>query len=261
MNDDNGDRDGRSAGELAAALLGHLRLDGGGALLGCGAAERARLGARFHDLAVERLAARGVAREEIGRAERYVVLLVERAFEEVGELPESAAFYALAHDERLARADARADYERAALRFKLGHTLFLLGQHEAANLERCAAFGRETAAAVERLKGSTELPADSVRLLAMELQGWLGGRYEALGETAAAAAAFLEAVDAAGSADDRVAFAARAASALAAAGRVAEAERVLAAVRCDLPELRSDLSRRLWDAGWAALGAARPADA
>ncbi|HVF60863.1 MAG TPA: hypothetical protein VNJ70_13735 [Thermoanaerobaculia bacterium] len=258
MNDDDSDRDGRSAGELAAALLGRLRLDGGGALLGCGAAERVRYGSRFHELAVERLAARGVAREEIRRAERYVVLLVERAFEEVGELPEAAAFYALAHDERLAPADARSDYERAALRFKLGHTLFLLGEHEAANLERCTAFGRETAAMVEDLEPGAGVPRNTVRLLAMELQGWLGGRYEAQGELGAAAAAFLAAARAATGADDRVAFTARAAAAMTAAGRAAEAGRALAAVRRDLPELRSGLSRRLWDAGWAALGTAPP---
>ena len=217
-------------------------------------------GSHFHALAADRLAARGVSRVEVRRAASDALLLIERAFEEVGALSESAASYALAHDDCLEREDFRSRYQRAALRFKLGHTLFLLGEHEAATLERCTAFGRETAAMVEDLEPGDGAARAPVRLLAMELQGWLGGRYEALGELGAAAAAFLAAAGAAASPDDRVAFTARAAAAMTAAGREAEAERALAAVRRDLPELRSDLSRRLWDAGWAALGEAPPGE-
>ncbi|HEX5760099.1 MAG TPA: hypothetical protein VF121_12990 [Thermoanaerobaculia bacterium] len=246
--------------ELAAAVLRRLRLDGGGRLLDLADPERDRLSACFRVLAVGGLVARGVPREEVRRAERYVPLLVERAFEETGALPEAAAFYALAHEERLAYEDARSRYELAALRFKLGHILFLLGEHEAANLERCAAFGRETAALVERLEASGEGPPQAVRLLAMELQGWLGGRYEALGRLDPAATAFLAASGAAATADDRVAFAARAAAAMLAAGRAPEARRVLDAVRCDLPVVCSDLSRRLWQAAQASLSEDMPGE-
>jgi hypothetical protein len=256
--EDDSDRD--PARTLGAALLGRLRLAGRGLLLDLQEDERRRLTSYFRALAAGRLAARGVPRAEVRRAASDALLLIERAFEEVGALPESAASYALAYDDCLGRQDFRSRYQRAALRFKLGHTLFLLGEHEAANLERCTAFGRETAAMVEALEPKAGAPRDTVRLLAMELQGWLGGRYEALGELAAAAAAFLAASRAAAGADDRVAFTARAAAALTAAGRAEEAERALAAVRHDLPELRSDLSRRLWDAGWAALGEAPPGE-
>ncbi|HEX9671364.1 MAG TPA: hypothetical protein VGC93_17995 [Thermoanaerobaculia bacterium] len=258
MMEDDSDRD--PARILSATLLGRLQLAGRGLLLDLPADERRRLTSYFRALAAGRLAARGVSRAEVRQATSDALLLIERAFEEVGALPESAASYALAHDDCLECEDFRSRYQQAALRFKLGHTLFLLGEHEAANLERCTAFGRETAAMVEDLESGAGVPRDTVRLLAMELQGWLGGRYEALGELGAAAAAFLAAARSAASADDRVAFTARAAAAMAAAGRAAEAERALTAVRHDLPELRSDLSRRLWDAGWADLGEAPPAE-
>jgi hypothetical protein len=258
MMEDDGDRD--PARFLSATLLSRLRLAGRGLLLDLQADERQRLTSYFRALAAGRLAARGMSRAEVRRAASDALLLIERAFEEVGALPESAASYALAHDDCLARENHRSRYQRAALRFKLGHTLFLLGEHEAANLERCTAFGRETAAMVEDLEPGSEVPRSAMRLLAMELQGWLGGRYEALGELGAAAAAFLAAARAAADADDRVAFTARAAAAMTAAGRAEEAGRALAAVRRDLPELRSDLSRRLWDAGWADLGEAPPGE-
>jgi hypothetical protein len=229
--------------ELAEAILQRLDLDGE-RLLDVGSDDLLRLRERLESAAREGLDHLDLAPEERERIGWHPFLLAEVAFEGQGLLPPAAALYAVAHEGR-AGDDAFSRYEGLLLSFKLGNALLLLDEMPEPR-RRCIGFVRRVAERADEMRESSGTPREALRAKAQEIRIWLGHRLEELGDLEAAAESFRVAVGYAGTPDDRVVCAARAASALAACGRIDEARELLFSVRDVLESVEDEMVRDLW---------------
>lgn len=232
------------AGELASAVLERLDLDGE-RLLDLDAIDLPAVREHLERAARERLAALDLPHEEQERIRKHSFLLAEVAFESQGELSPALALYTLIHDSRLG-ADTFSLYEEVLLRFKVGNALLLLDERPERRW-RCVGFVRQAAELAGILSGRTEVPREALRALTLEIQIWLGHRQEELGDAQAAAECFRLAVTCSRTIDDRVTCSARAASALAACGRVQEAKEILLSVQEEVEQVDDDMVRELWE--------------
>lgn len=233
------------AEELAEAVLARLDLEGE-RLLDLDESDLARLRERLEREACDRLTGIGLPEDEHERVRRHGLLLAEVAFEGQGSLPSAAALYALCRDTG-AREGTFTVYQESLTRFRLGNALLLLDERSDSRL-RCVELVRRSAERAEAALESENAPREALRALVLEIRIWLGHRQEELGELAAAAESFLCAVACAATLDDRVSCTARAASALAAAGKVAEARELLLSVQEVVNQVEDGMVRQLWEA-------------
>ena len=241
--------------ELAAALLERLDLDSD-RLLDLDAIDLPPIRESLEKTARERLNGLGLLHDEEERVRKHSFLLAEVAFEGQGDLCPAVALYALIHDSRLG-ADTFSLYEEVLLRFKVGNALLLLDERPEQR-RRYVGFVRQAAELADILGGRSEVPREALRALILEIRIWLGHRQEELGDLQAAADCFRSAVTCSRTLDDRVTCAARAASALAACGRVHEAREILLSVQEEVGQVEDDMVRELWEGVfWSLEGEAR----
>jgi hypothetical protein len=233
------------AEELAEAVLQRLDLDRG-LLLDLDSSDLSKIRQRLESEAGERLLRIGLPDDEQDRVRRNGLLLAEYGFEGQGSLPPAAALYALYGDLGVGEG-VFSIYQEGLTRFKLGNALYLLDERPESR-RRCVALVRRSAERAENAAESEGAPREALRALALEIRIWLGHRQEELGDLAAAAESFLFAVACAGTSDDRVACTARAASVLAATGRVQEARELLLSVREEVDQVEDVMVRELWEA-------------
>ncbi|HEX5716825.1 MAG TPA: hypothetical protein VF179_11750, partial [Thermoanaerobaculia bacterium] len=143
--------------------------------------------------------------------------------------------------------------EEVLLRFKVGNALLLLDERPERR-RRCVGFVRQAAELADILGGRSEVPREALRALTLEIHIWLGHRQEELGDLQAAAECFRAAVTCSRTLDDRVTCAARAASALAACGRVQEAREILLSVQEEAGQVEDEMVRELWEGVFWSLG-------
>lgn len=239
------------AGELASAVLERLDLDGE-RLLDLDAIDLPPVREHLERAARERLARLDLPQDEQERIRKHSFLLAEVAFESQGDLSPALALYTLIHDGRLG-ADTFSLYEEVLLRFKVGNALLLLDERPERRW-RCVGFVRRAAELADILSGRSEAPREALRALTLEIHIWLGHRQEELGDPQAAAECFRSAVTCSRTLDDRVTCSARAASALAACGRVLEARTILLSVQEEVGQVEDDMVRELWEGVFWSLG-------
>jgi tetratricopeptide (TPR) repeat protein len=243
----------RSAVLQPHLLLARLDLESDGPLLALDAEERKLWCERLRDHAWKALRDVEVEAADREQMKLHPLLLAEAAFEGHGRLADAAAFYALAHDEQLASTAPVARYERAVLRFKLGHGLWQLDESCRENTERCIQFCQATLRQADRLWKQPGISKDAFFSLIFELQSWLGHRQEGLGRYQEAADAYSQASIAARSLDDRVAYSTRMASALAELGERQKAYELLLLDREDVAKVEDPEVRQLWEAVYSSL--------
>lgn len=236
--------DGPAEG-LAEALLERLDLEGE-RLLDLEESDLSTVRERLETEARSRLARIGLPDDEHERVLRNGLLLAEVAFEGQGSLPTAAALYALCRDSG-AGTGTFSVYQEALTRFKLGNVLFLLDERLESR-RRCVDLVQRSAERAKAAREAEGAPREALRALGLEMRIWLGHRQEEMGELAAAAESFLYAVAYAGTLDDRVSCTARAASALAAVGKVTEARELLLSVRGEVDQVEDEMVRELWEA-------------
>ena len=240
-----------SAEELAAAVLERLDLDGE-RLLDLDAIDLPPVREHLERAARERLTRLDLPHDEQERVRKHPFPLAEVAFEGQGDLCPALALYALIHDARLG-ADTFSLYEEVLLRFKVGNALLLLDERPERR-RRYVGFVRQAAELADILGGRSEAPREALRALTLEIRIWLGHRQEELGDLQAAAECFRLAVTCSRTLDDRVTCSARAASALAACGRVEEAREILLSVQEEVGQVEDELVRELWEGVFWSLG-------
>jgi len=236
---------------LAAAVLERLDLDGE-RLVDLDAIDLPSVRECLESVARGRLSRLGLSYEEQERVRKHPFLLAEVAFEGEGDLVPALALYALIHDARVG-ADTFSLYEEVLLRFKVGNALLLLDERPERRW-RCIGFVRQAAELADILGARSEAPREALRALTLEIHIWLGHRQEELGDLQAAAECFRAAVSCSRTLDDRVTCTARAASALAACGRVQEARETLLTVREEVGQVEDDMVRELWEGVYWSLG-------
>lgn len=241
--------------ELSAAVLERLNLDGE-RLVDLDAIDLPPVRECLESVARERLSQLDLPSEEEERVRKHPFLLAEVAFEGEGDLRPALALYALIHDARLGR-DTFSLYEEVLLRFKVGNTLLLLDERPERRW-RCVGFVRQAAELADILGGRSDSPREALRALTLEIHIWLGHRQEELGDLQAAAECFRAAVTCSRTLDDRVTCTARAASALAACGRVQEARETLLSVREEVGQVEDEMVRELWEGVFWSLGGETP---
>lgn len=241
--------------ELAAAVLERLDLDGD-RLLDLDAIDLPPIRERLESAARERLDRLDLPHDERERVRKHSFLLAEVAFESQGDLCAALALYALIHDARVG-ADTFSLYEEVLLRFKVGNTLLLLDERPERR-RRCVGFVRQAAELADILGERSEAPREALRALTLEIRIWLGHRQEELGDLQAAAECFRSAVACSRTLDDRVTCVARAASALAACGRIQEAREILLSVRDEVEQVEDEMVRQLWEGVFWSLGGETP---
>lgn len=237
--------------DLAAAVVERLDLDGD-RLLDLDAIDLPPIRESLEHAARERLVRLDLPRDERERVRKHSFLLAEVACEEQGDLMAALALYALIHDGMLG-ADTFSLYEEVLLRFKVGNALLLLDEHPERRW-RCVGFVRQAAELADILGGRSDAPQEALRALILELRIWLGHRQEELGDLQAAAECFRSAVTCSRTLDDRVTCAARAASAMAACGRVREAREILLSVQEEVGQVEDEMVRELWEGVFWSLG-------
>lgn len=237
--------------ELTAAVLERLDLDGE-RLLDLDAIDLPPIREHLERAARERLVGLDLPHDEQERVRKHSFLLAEVAFESQGDLCPALALYSLIHDSRLG-ADTFSLYEEVLLRFKVGNTLLLLDERPERRW-RCVGFVRQAAELADILGERSEVPREALRALTLEIRIWLGHRQEELGDLQAAAECFRSAVICSRTLDDRVTCTARAASALAACGRVQEARETLLSVQEEVGQVEDELVRELWEGVFWSLG-------
>lgn len=243
------------AEELSAAVLERLDIDGE-RLLDLDAIDLPPVREHLERAARERLAGLDLPHDEQERVRKHSFLLAEVAFEGQGDLCPALALYALVHDARLG-ADTFSLYEEVLLRFKVGNALLLLDErHE--HRRRYVGFVRQAAELADILGVRSEVPREALRALTLEIRIWLGHRQEELGDLQAAAECFRAAVSCARTLDDRVTCSARAASALAACGRIGEAREILLSVQEEVGQVEDEMVRELWEGVFWSLGGDSP---
>lgn len=240
-----------AAEELAAAVLDRLDLDGE-RLLDVDAIDLPPIRESLEHAARERLDRLDLPPDERERVRKHSFLLAEVAFEGQNDLCPALALYALIHDGRLG-ADTFSLYEEVLLRFKVGNALLLLDERPECRW-RYVGFVRRAAELADILGGRSEVPREALRALTLEIRIWLGHRQEELGDLQAAAECFRAAVSCARTLDDRVTCVARAASALAACGRVGEAREILISVQEEVGQVEDEMVRELWEGVFWSLG-------
>jgi hypothetical protein len=241
--------------ELSEAVLERLDLDGE-RLVDLDAIDLPSVRERLESAARERMNRLDLPYDEQERVRKHPFLLTEVAFEGEGDLVPALALYALIHDARMG-ADTFSLYEEVLLRFKVGNTLLLLDERPERRW-RCVAFVRQAAELADILGARSEAPREALRALTLEIHIWLGHRQEELGDLQAAAECFRTAVTCSRTLDDRVTCTARAASALAACGRVQEAKKVLLSVREEVGQVEDEMVRALWEGVFWSLGEETP---
>jgi tetratricopeptide (TPR) repeat protein len=238
-------------GELSVAIVERLDLDGE-RLLDLDAIDLPPIRERLEHAARERLDRLDLPHDEQERVRKHSFLLAEVVFEAQGDLCTALALYALIHDSRLG-ADTFSLYEEVLLRFKVGNALLLLDERPERR-RRCVSFVRQAAELADILGERSEVPREALRALTLEIRIWLGHRQEELGDLQAAAECFRSAVICSRTLDDRVTCAARAASALAACGRVQEAREILLSVQEEVGQVEDEMVRELWEGVFWSLG-------
>lgn len=244
-----------AAEELAAAVLERLDL-GGERLLDIDATDLPAIRECLEHAARERLDRLDLPLDERERVRKHSFLLAEVAFEGQNDLRPALALYALIHDGRLG-ADTFSLYEEVLLRFKVGNALLLLDERPEQRWQYVG-FVRRAAELTDILGGRSEAPREALRALTLEIRIWLGHRQEELGDLQAAAECFRAAVTFSRTLDDRVTCAARAASALAACGRVQEAREILLSVQEEVGQVEDEMVRELWEGVFWSLGEETP---
>lgn len=237
--------------ELSAAVLERLDLEGE-RLVDLDAIDLPPVRERLESTARERLSGLGLSYEEQERVRKHSFLLAEVAFEGEGDLCPALALYALIHDARVG-ADTFSLYEEVLLRFKVGNTLLLLDERPERR-RLCVGFVRQAAELADILGERSQVPREALRALTLEIRIWLGHRQEELGDLQAAAECFRSAVTCSLTLDDRVTCTARAASALAACGRVQEAREILLSVQEEVGQVEDEMVRELWEGVFWSLG-------
>ena len=243
------------AEELASAVLERLDLDGE-RLLDLDAIDLQSVREHLEHAARERLDGLDLPHVQGERVRKHSFLLAEVAFEGQGDLCPALALYSLIHDSRLG-ADTFSLYEEVLLRFKVGNALLLLDE-QPEHRWRCVGFVRQAAELADILGGRSEAPREALRALTLEIHIWLGHRQEELGDLRAAAECFRAAVICARTVDDRVTCTARAASALAACGRIQEAREILLSVQEEVGQVEDEMVRELWEGVFWSLGGESP---
>ncbi len=237
--------------ELVAAIVERLGLDSD-RLLDLDAIDLPPIRESLERAARERLDGLDLPRDERERVRKHSFLLAEAAFEAQGDLCPALALYALIHDARLG-ADTFSLYEEVLLRFKVGNALLLLDERPERRW-RCVGFVRQASELADILSERSEAPREALRALTLEIRIWLGHRQEELGDLYAAAECFQAAFTYSRTIDDRVTCAARAASALAACGRVQEAREILLSVQEEVDQVEDEMVRELWEGVFWSLG-------
>jgi tetratricopeptide (TPR) repeat protein len=204
----------------------------------------------------DRLGGLDLSGDERERARKHSFLLAEVAFEGQGSLLPAAALYALVHGGESGESTFSL-YERILLRFKLGNALLLLDERPERR-RQCVGLVRRAAELAELLTRCEGNPREALRALILEIRIWLGHRQEELGDLEAAAECFRAAVACSSTIDDRVTCVARAASALAACGRVGEARELLLSVQGEIGQVEDGMVRELWEAVFWSLGEESP---
>jgi hypothetical protein len=243
------------AEKLAEAVLERLDLNGD-RLLDLDAIDLPPIREHLERAARERLVGLDLPRDEQERVRKHSFLLAEVVFESQGDLCPALALYSLIHDSRLG-ADTFSLYEEVLLRFKIGNVLLLLDERPERRW-RCVGFVRHAAELADILGERSEVPREALRALTLEIRIWLGHRQEELGDLQAAAECFRAAVSCSRTLDDRVTCAARAASALAACGRVQEAREILLSVQEEVDQVEDEMVRELWEGVFWSLGGESP---
>ena len=237
--------------ELAAAVVERLGLDDD-RLLDLDAIDLPPIRERLEHAARERLDRLDLPHDERDRVRKNSFLLAESVFEAQGDLCPALALYTLIHDSRLG-VDTFSLYEEVLLRFKVGNALLLLDERPERR-QRCVGFVRQAAERADILSERSEAPQEALRALTLEIQIWLGHRQEELGDLHAAADCFRAAVTFSRTLDDRVTCSDRAASALAACGRVQEAREILLSVQDEVDQVEDEMVRELWEGVFWSLG-------
>lgn len=240
-----------AAEELAAAVLERLDLDGE-RLLDVDAIDLPPIRESLEHAARERLERLDLPPDEKERVRKHSFLLAEVAFEGQNDLCPALALYALIHDGRLG-ADTFSLYEEVLLRFKVGNALLLLDERPESRWQYVG-FVRRAAELADILGRRSEAPREALRALTLEIRIWLGHRQEELGDLQSAAECFQIAVACSRTLDDRVTCVARAASALAACGRVQEAREILLSVQDEVGQVEDEMVRELWEGVFWSLG-------
>lgn len=241
----------QDAEELAATVVERLDLDGD-RLLDVDAIDLPPLRERLESAARQKLSCLEIPEDERERVCKHPFLLAEVAFEGQGDLCSALALYALIHDGRVGK-DTFSLYEEVLLRFKVGNAS-LLRDERPEYRRRCVGLVRQAAELADILGARSEVPREALRALSLEIWIWLGHRQEELGDLQIAAECFRSAVACSRTIDDRVTCAARAASALAACGRVQEAKEILLSVQEEVGEVEDDMVRALWEGVFWSLG-------
>ncbi|MEA2564566.1 MAG: hypothetical protein QOH06_6070 [Acidobacteriota bacterium] len=239
------------ADELATAVVERLDLDGE-RLVDMDAIDLPQVRNHLEHAAREKLDRLDLPHDERERVRKHSFLLAEVAFEAQGDLCPALALYALIHDARVG-ADTFSLYEEVLLRFKVGNALLLLDERPERRW-RCVGFVRQASELADILGERSEAPREALRALTLEIRIWLGHRQEELGDLQAAAECFQAAVTCSRTLDDRVTCAARAASALAACGRVQEAREILLSVQEEVGQVEDEMVRELWEGVFWSLG-------
>lgn len=182
----------------------------------------------------------------------HSMILVETAIEGQGELAWAAALYALLHDWQTGE-NPVSRYERAVLRFKLGHVLFLLDEQDEDNIRRCLGLTEETLRQAEALWRGEGISVDAFLTLIFELQSWLGHRYERLGLYQEAEHAFSQASISARNTTDHVAYTVRQASVMEKLGKKQYAYELVLMVRDELPEVEDKVVHAMWETVYGSL--------
>lgn len=237
--------------ELAAAVVERLDLDSE-RLVDLDAIDLPPIRECLESAARERLDRLDLPHDERERVRKHSFLLAEVAFEAQERLCAALALYALIHDARVG-ADTFSLYEEVLLRFKVGNAMLLLDERPE-HRQRFVGFVRQAAELADILGGRSEAPREALRALTLEIRIWLGHRQEELGDLQAAAECFRSAVTCSRTLDDRVTCAARAASALAACGRLPEAKEILLSVREEVGQVEDEMVRELWEGVFWSLG-------
>jgi len=233
-------------------VLQRLNLESRGQLLTLDAEER--------EAAYECLFDSALAAWPAGQPETdHPLSIVETILEGRGEFAWAAALYALLHDRRTGQGPLSRS-ERAVLRFKLGHVLFLLDEFNVDNIQRCLDFSAETLRQVEELWHCERMYRDALSPLIFELHSWMGHRYEAIGLYPSAEHAYSQAATAAQNTTDHVAYTVRAASVLESLGEKQKAYQLLLSVREQLDGVDEEDVRQLWEANYHSLRAALGGD-
>jgi tetratricopeptide (TPR) repeat protein len=228
---------------ISRQVLDHFNVEGEESLVELPQNRKDALAGKLETFAWAALNRLDLAPEERSEASANIISLIEVSLEANGLLPAAVALYALVHDARTGREDSATQFERAVLRFKLGHVLWMLDEHNPENIARCAEFARRTLRHAEKLWSAPGISSNSFYSLIFKLQSWLGDRYEEVGDYERASQAFSEATIVARTPADRITSTTCFAGCLRQLGQTQKAGEILLLAETDLDQIENPTDR------------------